>query len=346
MKVLGSLGAGLAGVAIAMRAAAQTVGPEREPAIALGWDAPAECPTRDQVLSDVRSLAVRRGAAAPTKSIAVEAVVEKRAADRWSLTLAVGSAQQRLEASTCAQLARAAALFVALVLDPSSRERARAAPGAPAAATGPPLPAPVPAPVPALAPPGAAPMATDETAARPREVSVLAAAGFLIDVGTLPRAEPLAALEVGIRYRRAEITLQGGAGTAQDVTTNGAAGAVLTPVSVTLTPCYAPLATSHLRLGPCAQGEVGWIHAQGVNLSQAGPTSAGWFSLGGELVAWWAIGAHFEARLGAGVLVPVVRPNFEVAGYPLPGRGYGTSPNSLFEPGIALRAGTAAVIRF
>jgi hypothetical protein len=342
MKVLGSLGAGLAGVAIAMSAAAQTVGPEREPAIALGWDAPAECPTQDQVLSDVRSLAVHRGAAAPTKTIAVEAVVEKRAADRWSLTLAVGSAQQRLEASTCAQLARAAALFVALVLDPSSRERASAAPGEPAEESGPP----VPAPVPALAPPTAAPMATHETAARPREVSVLAAAGLLIDVGTLPRAEPLAALEVGIRYRRAEITLQGGAGTAQDATTNGAAGAVLTPVSVTLTPCYAPLATSPFRLGPCALGEVGWIHAQGVDLSQAGPTSAAWFSLGGELVAWWAIGAHFEARLGAGVLIPVVRPNFEVAGYPLPGRGYGTGPNSLFEPGIALRAGTAAVVRF
>jgi hypothetical protein len=325
MRTLGSLAAVLGGLAIAASVAAQTAAPNPE-AIVLRWSAPEECPTGAQVLDDARTLALHRDASAPGSPITVDAVVERRAEGRWSLTLAIGAARQTLEASSCAQLARAGALFVALLMDPSHRDP----PADAASDAGAPSP---PAPAPLAAPP--APIAARDARAGQREVAVLAAAGVMIDVGTLPRAELLGALEVGIRYRRVEVSLQGTAGSSQDKTVNGPTGARLRPLSAMLTPCYAPLVAGPLRLGPCARGEVGWIHAEGIGVSPSRVTDAAWFSLGGELAAWLRLSAHFEARVGAGFLVPVVRPNFELTGL-----------GSVFEPAVALRAGTAVVLRF
>jgi hypothetical protein len=328
MKTVASLAATLV-CSFAASAAAQTSAAEPA-AVVLHWSAPAECPTGDQVLDDARTLAVHRDAAAPRSPVAVDAVVDRLAEGRWSLTLSIGAAQQRLEASSCAQLARAGALFVALIMDPSRGDPPRDAPGEAAADAGPPPPS---APAPNAA--ATRPAQAVDARAGPREVSVLAAAGMEVDVGTLPRAELLGALEVGIRYRRMEVSLRGTAGPAQDKTLLGAAGARLRPISATLTPCYAPLVTGVLRLGPCARGEVGWMHAEGLGVAQPRVTDAAWLSLGGELAAWLALGAYVEARLGAGVLVPAVRPNFQLTGV-----------GNVFEPGVALRGDVAAVLRF
>jgi hypothetical protein len=161
------------------------------------------------------------------------------------------------------------------------------------------------------------------------------AVGLVVDVGTLPRAELLGAIEGGIRYRRVEVTLRAAVGPAEDTTDGDAAGARLMPASATLTPCYAPLVTGRLRLGPCGQIEVGLIHAEGIGISQSRVTDAPWLSLGGELAMWLVLGAHFELRVDAGALVPVVRPNFGLTGL-----------GDVFEPGVAARGGGAAVVRF
>jgi hypothetical protein len=310
------LAAALAGLAVAATTAARTSGAEPA-AVALQWSAPPECPTGDQVLDDARTLAAHRDVNGSRSPVTVAAVVERLAEGRWALTLAIGAAQRRLEASSCAQLARAGALFVALVMDPSHGD----SPGETGADAGP-SPPPPPAPAPATAP------------AR-REVLVLVAAGVMLESGTLPRAEPLGALDVGIRYRRMEVSLRGAAGPAQDKTIAGGVGARLRPLSAMLAPCYAPLVTGRLRLGPCVWGEVGSMHAEGIGLSQPRTADATWVSVGGELAAWLGLGANFEARLGAGVLVPVVRPNFELI-----------EVGSVFEPGVGVRASIAAVARF
>jgi hypothetical protein len=44
---------------------------------------------------------------------------------------------------------------------------------------------------------------------------------------------------------------------------------------------------------------------------------------------------RFEVRVDVAALVPVVRPNFDL-----------TRVATVFEPGVAIRAGTAAVVRF
>jgi hypothetical protein len=316
-----------------MRATAQTPGPDSA-ALVLRWTAPSECPTKDQVLDDARSLVVHSGATAPKTPVTVDAVVERLAEDRWSLTLAIGVAQQRVEASSCAQLARAGALFLALILDPLQA----APPGEPlsdAGATEPSAPLPPPLTPLTLPPPSPTPQPEHDAGPGPREVSLLAAAGLMLDVGTLPSAGPLGTLELGIRYRRLEVLLQGTAGPAQQNTVSGAAGARLQPLSALLTPCFAVLATERFRLGPCISGEVGTIHAEGLGVSQPRTTDAAWFSAGGSLEGSLRFGARFEARLDVGALAPVIRPNFELTGL-----------GQVFEPGVAMRAGTAAVVRF
>jgi hypothetical protein len=338
MKISASLAVGLATLAIAVNAAAQTSKPEPVPTVVLRWDAPSECPTEDQVLDDARTLAINHNTASTSRPIAVEAVVERLAADRWRLTLAIGSAQQRVEAASCAQLARAAALFVALVMDPSRSDLPHARPSETASDEGPPATSPpvlTPGPTPHASSRSPTPPEERNARASRRELWVLAAAGFMIDAGTLPVPEALGALQIGLRYRRAEVTLEGAAGLAQDKTLDSTAGFRLRPASATLMPCYVPLVVGRLRFGPCARGEVGWMHAEGTGVSQTRVTTSAWLSLGADLAAWFAFGAHFEARLDAGVLVPVVRPNFEFTGL-----------GSVFQAEVSVRAGTAAVIRF
>lgn len=338
-KKCGALAITLAGLAVAVRATAQPSGPEPT-ALVLRWTAPSECPTRDEVLQDTRSLVVH-SAAAPKTPVTVDAVVERLAEDRWVLTLAIGAAQQKVEASSCTQLARAGALFLALILDPSQdapplgptsvgptsdgpTSDAGAPPPSAAAPTPPPTRTPTPEPAPAPAP-----------LASPRQILVLAAAGVMADVGTLPRAGPLGILEVGLRYRRLDMSLQGTAGPPQDNTVSGTAGSRLQPFSASLTPCLAAVATSRFRLGPCGWVEVGVLHAAGIGILQSRTTDAPWFSLGGNVDAWLRLDSNFEVRLSAGVLAPVVRPDFELSGL-----------GQVFQQGVAMRAGTAAVLRF
>src|SRR5450432_1296520 len=180
----------LAGLAGSGHAGAQTAGREPdlrgegsgarasaapEPVI-LHWTAPAECPTGDEVLGDARTLAVQRGATSTAEPTVVEAVVEHQGDGHWGLSLAIGAAREHVEAASCAQLARAGALFVALIIDSEgAAARADTAP--------PPSPA-APAPPVAVA-------ASVKARAATREMALLAAAGFIIDKGTLPRVEPL-----------------------------------------------------------------------------------------------------------------------------------------------------------
>jgi hypothetical protein len=350
MRVSALLAVLLAGLAVAVGAAA-------EPPVVLRWNAPSECPGGDRVLDDARSLAGNRSthpapgpASSPTaqspseKPVEVEGVVERLAADRWAVTLTIGAAQRRIEAASCAQVARAAALFVALVMDPSldgasfgdtaRGVQGEAAPDAGAADAATPAPS-----APRAAP--STPALEADAPNRKRVVSVLAAAGLMLDVGTVPRAELLGEIELGIRYRRFEVTLQGAIGPNQDKTLDGGVGVRMRPQSAMLVPCFAALVLDRFRLAPCARSELGWIHAQGIGVSEARSTDAIWVSVGGELSAWWVLGANVEARIGVGALFPVVRPHFELIGVG------NMRVGSVFEPGVAaLRAATAVVFRF
>jgi hypothetical protein len=307
--------------------------------VRLTWKAPPECPTASAVLADARTLVVHRDALAAVGPIAVDAVVARVAASRWTLTLAVGNAQQRLEAPSCADLARAGALFVALLIDPERRP-STANPGSGVAGAPPPGPP---------APPRASPPASKRNASaagaympadfNPRRgargVSLLAGAGIMVDVGTLPRAGVLGVLSGGIRVGRLDLMLEAATGAPQDTNVGGSAGARLMAASATFKPCYAAVLTGHVRFEPCLPIEVGWMHGEGIGIARSRSADSVWWSFGGALALGLTLGDRFEVRVDVVALVPIVRPNFELTGV-----------GTVFEPGIAIRAGTAVVVRF
>lgn len=90
---------------------AALLGPEVE----LEWRAPAGCPDQTAVLADVARLLAGRTLAAPV-AVAAEIVA---GADGYAATVAIGqTAPRTLRASSCAPLARAVALVIAVAIDP------------------------------------------------------------------------------------------------------------------------------------------------------------------------------------------------------------------------------------
>jgi hypothetical protein len=133
----------------APRARAET--PPPPPELGLTWQAPAACPAAADVEAQFARLL---GGAARTpsgKRISASVVVRAAAPDRWTLELgttldgAVG--HRSLSGDSCASVSSAAALILALMIDPAAAERAVATPVGP-----PPEHAPESAPSPLAAP--------------------------------------------------------------------------------------------------------------------------------------------------------------------------------------------------
>jgi hypothetical protein len=154
-------------------------------------------------------------------------------------------------------------------------------------------------------------------------------------MGTLPRAGVFGVLAGGIRIRRFDVMLEGAVGAPEDTSDHGSAGARLMAASATFKPCYAAWTPGRVRLEPCLPIEVGRIHGEGIGIAQSRSSDSFWWSLGGAIALWLDLGNRLEARVDVAVLAPLVRPNFTVTGL-----------GSVFEPSVAVRGGTTAVIRF
>lgn len=101
-----------------------SLGPaEADPAetMELIWVAPPECPSAEDVRTDVRALVAGAQNPQPTK---ISATVSGAEPGRWTLELDVENAllsgHRALEAETCADLAHATAMVAAIAIDPFS----------------------------------------------------------------------------------------------------------------------------------------------------------------------------------------------------------------------------------
>lgn len=94
-------------------------GGEPVDALELTWDAPPECPTRDDVREAVRGLVVGAQDPQPTR---ITAKVSPVAPERWRLELVVDNAlvagERVVEAESCSELADATAIVAAISIDP------------------------------------------------------------------------------------------------------------------------------------------------------------------------------------------------------------------------------------
>src|SRR5689334_20049544 len=115
----------------------------------LRWSAPADCPDVDEVRGNVEALVGT--ALVPGDAIVVDGVVT-RSDDGWSLALSItsasGSRSRTLPGASCRELARVAALLIAVAIDPTMQDEPEPEPPPPEPVAAPPSPPPSPSPSP------------------------------------------------------------------------------------------------------------------------------------------------------------------------------------------------------
>lgn len=281
------------------------------PELALTWQAPAGCPSSGDVQAQFARL-LGGAARAPTgKHIAATLVVRSSAPETWTLELATvldGAAGRRtLESDSCASVTSAAALILALMIDPAAAERAVAESA--------------PAPPPPVAPPPKAPtiltFAPPETAPAPRTVFGFARVFAGGVAAFLPSPAPAAGLALGARRRRlaAELTVLA-------TEERSAPAATLTPTAGGDFRLIAGGARACGELGGraviwsvCAGGELERLSGAGFG-ANAGvspePKSALMGAGTGGLLVTLPLGPSFALALDLDAVIRVYRPTLEI----------------------------------
>ena len=83
--------------------------------VALSWEAPAECPSRESVVATVRRL-VR---AMPEKPLPAQVRVT-RAGNRWTAAIETPNGRRTLDAESCSVLAETVSVIIAIAVDPDA----------------------------------------------------------------------------------------------------------------------------------------------------------------------------------------------------------------------------------
>ena len=288
----------------------------------LHWRAPDTCPSELDVAARIDHLLGASESQRRAPPVEAEAVVlATKGGFELELTLQqAGEARSRsVAAPTCEELSRAAALVVALAVDPSISEPART--DAPSSASFPspcpPLESPTPSPAPVAACPkcpACRPPVRQPSLAPPWRVALVA--GVSATYGELPRSWPRPLLGVG--YSRGhhwfEISLGAAFSTSQKL--GGPRVATFTHwFSVPRYCLETPLA--RWRMGGCGSAELGVIHASGFGVTQPLSRREWWVAAGLGLQAQAQLTSGTHLLLGADLLLAVTRPRFVLAGTPV-----------------------------
>jgi hypothetical protein len=334
------LAAGVAtAVIVSLAALASAQAPAAVPAVApapdveLGWSAPAGCPDRAAVEREIRALL--QGSPAARHAVVARGTVTG-GAGKWHVDLAIrtgeGSGERSFEAGSCAELASAVALIVALAVDPSRRlsERGAAAPDAAAAAADAAAPAPnaatadaataadaaVPAAVVAPAP---APVVPPSSATSDEDgVRLAIGVDGVGELGALPSVSGGGGLAVALLFRRARLEARARLLASQDALdpAQPAEGVRLGLVGGGGRGCLAVVDSPRreVALAPCVGVEIDRLSAEGFGGagSSALSGSGTWASGDGGLLLTWAPLRAFALRLDGELVVPFARPSFVV----------------------------------
>ena len=275
-------------IAAAAQASVARADDRGAPALQLQWEAPAGCPDRDAARAAIEAaLGSQRGAR--TSAVVARVRIARLADCVWHAELwmygARGSGERSLKGRSCAHVAEATALVIAMTLDVSDEERG-----------GPPSPA---QPGTRAAPPA------------PRfSLGVRATA----DAGSLPAptagAGVALGIELGALHAAVELTawlpqfeagaVQPGPGGRFGLWTAGARG------------CFVLLGFGALQLGPCLGAEVGVATGRGVGISEPDTDEHVWLAGLGGLSLRHAGTSPLAVELALAAGVPLRRPTWEI----------------------------------
>ncbi len=324
--------AALAGLLLAV--AAPTAAAQSR--LSLSWSAPAACPTSDAVESEVARLLV---GPIPTGGSPIVATADATEVDgRFELRLGTevdGERGERtLRADRCDELAAAAALILALMIDPEAVARAELPPEETPLPEEPPAPRETPSLGARLAAPTVRATITESERAiepardveihaepppqeRPSEsdvVSAMLGAGVGLDVGTLPSAAPAVVIEGGVGVPlidgriRAVLLLPQSA--ANPMALPGVSGELMA-FTGSLMSCLRPIAEAR-AIGVCADLSGGAVWGTGRGVSEPLFGAGFWLAAGGGLDLAWQPAPWFDLELMAEVLGQITAPIFDV----------------------------------
>lgn len=303
--------------------------------VALDWDAPPGCPSRDVVLRRIRAI-VGTSLDQATR-LRARGQIERNNA-RYRLTLRVREGEREteriIESNSCTDLAGAAAITLGLLVraeaaareapagDPSTAETPSASgaePGAAPLVEGAPTPKTNPDPnakaenVPArdLEPPAANP-ASDQRTWR----FILRAPLVGLDVGPLPHPSPTLGLAAGVRFEALELTLGARVGLGQTIWVNDtpAFGADVRRHAADVRACYA-FHAQRLAVAPCLLATAALLRASGVGSEVSSRTeSTGMFSAGAAALGRLELSELFALVASVGLQVEATRAHVVVEG--------------------------------
>jgi hypothetical protein len=218
---------------------------------------------------------------------------------------------RELAAPTCAELAGAAALVMALTIDPTLLTKPRPAPApslaAPAPASSmPPPPAAPWQPVPVPAPPPVRERATPDT-------TWVTALGASLAVGFWPKVASGPSLLGAVEHRsvRAELSLS--TSTAEWQSDSSSRAASFRSWVAAARGCW--LGTrSAVGVGPCAGFELGALHGVGAGVTRPHSATLPWLAPSLGVVARLRVRPNAEVLLEADGLKPLIHNGFDLAG--------------------------------
>lgn len=280
-----------------------------EPAVAITWDAPPECGLRDELVERIEFLLGRPLGQADDPSLEVAGRVEAQA-DGLVLVLEFRQPVERvreLNGRTCAELRDAAAVVLAVTIDPL----------APLAEPEPaPAPEPEPEPEPAPEPePEPAPTPIPESVTPTHQIGGLLRLGGGIQYPALPGVAGGPALAIGLQWRalRAELVGTWWLSTAARFEEAPEVGAALSLGWAAPRICGVP-STGRVSFPLCAGVELGGMRGAAFGAPGARTRTLPWIAaeLGGAVSV--ALPGALALWIGADGVIPLIRPGFTIGG--------------------------------
>jgi len=284
----------------------------------LDWSAPSDCPDEDSVRAAVERLVGRRldpGAATP---IYARAFILRPENGRLRLDLSVTEPgaqphERRVEAQRCAELADAAALIIALAIDPEAGAHDESA--QPAPSSRPPSSTPshsLPPSEPSeIVPPEEPP---PETPSERMPSGFALAAVFGIDLGALPAPAPGLGVGGALRFgpNRLDLTATYWFAQRAHLLSRTSAGSDIQLFAANARYCRSFLHVP-IDVATCAGFEGGIVHAQGFGVLNPGTGISPWLAPRVDLASAIPLTSHLDLTLDLAILVPLLHDRFVLA---------------------------------
>ena len=279
----------------------------------LTYVAPANCPSRAALVAEIERILMRPWSELPS-DVGIAVQLERVEGD-FVLSVVLAEGERRLSDAECRPLMLAAALIVALAIDPDAA--VRSATTEPVLEVTPVVVMPVvDVPVVAAPPRVALGSPSDTRAAEVRGPPPLGiGAGVVLDVGLLPEPSFGAALEGIIRFESFDLRLRATYLAPSTAQRSDGIGAEVSAFAVDVHGCVRPVASP--ALGLC-----GGLHAGALMGTATGPitgpvpgqTPGAWVAVGAGLWLPWSPWDALDIELSVEGLLSLLRPRFDIDG--------------------------------